>query len=1160
MDGPVLKPRADPDGTQPEPILVAEAATIPRSNPIAEASTIAPGGGTASNTPTIDLDNRDAPSLDGTARAAVPADGSRHVRYFGDYELIQEIARGGMGVVYRARQVSLNRPVALKMILAGQLASETDVRRFHVEAEASANLDHPGIVPIYEVGQHEGQHFFSMGFVEGQSLSQRLADGPLPAREAAELIRRVSEAIEYAHQHGVIHRDLKPANILLDRTANPRVTDFGLAKKVQGDSGLTGSGQIMGTPSYMPPEQAGGKRGEVGPAADVYALGATLYASLTGRPPFQAATAMDTVIQVVSDEPVPPRRLNASIPRDLETICLKCLEKGPSRRYASASALAADLGRYLAGEPISARPVTRSERAVKWARRRPAIAALLGLVTLVTALGLGGVLWQWRAALAARHVAEAQTELAEQRLYDVRMNLVQRCWEDNNGELLLQGLDEQLPTDPGGIDRRGFEWFYWKRKFSSGHITLKGHTASVWCIAYSPDGKRLASASNDKTVKVWDAAASQGTITLKGGGSAVFSPDGRRLAAAFNQTVKVWDTTTWQEALTLKGHTGGVKSVAFSPDRKRLASASMDQTVKVWDAATGQETLTREGPTKWVSSLAFSPDGNRLAFVGDAAVGDHRDGIVKVWDAATGHEYLTLKQDHVIIFGLSFSPDGQRLASGVSNYTVKVWDAATGQETLTLKGHSNPHFPLGAEGDPRWKPFLTPKGHSNTVYSVSFSPDGKRIASASSDRTVKVWDAAAGQVILTLKGHNGEISGVAYSPDGQRLASASADQTVKVWDAKTGQETLNLKGHTGLVFSVAFSPDGQRLASASQDGTVRVWDARPLLPELRVSREASSVLEFLIAQKLPAAEVLTRIGRDPTISDEVRQRARDLAEPRMQALASDEADRLVRSLFDKLLLKEDVLESLRADATLSEPVRREALRLAESFPDDPIADGAVLAHRGRRDEAAAAFARSFASGVPDRPDLWFEQAILRLAVSDAAGYRSACRHMLDVFHRTNEPTWLEFAAHAWALDPSAPDERAQALKLAERRASAMPSPWSDHVLGLALYRAGRFAEADARLRGSLDVHPGWDFQVLDWLVLAMAHQRLGQPDEARRWRQQAENGVADRLRGRPSGDDRAVPKNRHWRDGMLLHLLLREDSALVREGLPDLPDNPFAAL
>ena len=331
------------------------------------------------------------------ARAGRPA--TTAVRYFGDYEIIRELARGGMGVVFEARQVSLNRKVALKMILAGQLAHETDVKRFYTEAEAAANLDHPGIVPIFEVGQHEGQHYFSMGFVEGQSLSQRLNEGPLAAREAAALMVAVAEAIDYAHQCGVIHRDLKPGNILLDQKGNPRVTDFGLAKKIQGDSGLTGSGQIMGTPSYMPPEQAGGQRGAVGPAADVYALGATLYALITGRPPFQAATAMDTVIQVLSDEPVPPRRLNPSIPRDLETICLKCLEKEPRRRYPSAAALAADLRRFLAGEPIAARPVTRLERAAKWARRKPTLAAAYTLGLLAVLLGgLGGTaVWQWRA-------------------------------------------------------------------------------------------------------------------------------------------------------------------------------------------------------------------------------------------------------------------------------------------------------------------------------------------------------------------------------------------------------------------------------------------------------------------------------------------------------------------------------------------------------------------------------------------------------------------------------------------------------------------------------------------------------------------------------------------------------------------------------------------
>jgi predicted Ser/Thr protein kinase len=270
---------------------------------IAEAPTIAPGTAPASVHEDATLPPRDDATADHLPAEPTPPEAAApaRVRYFGDYELLRELARGGMGVVFQARQVSLNRPVALKMILAGQLADEAAVRRFYIEAEAAANLDHPGIVPIYEVGQHEGQHYFSMGFVEGQSLAQKLANGPLPPREAAALMVKVCAAIEYAHQRGVIHRDLKPANILLDRGGNPRVTDFGLARKLECDSGLTGSGQIMGTPSYMPPEQAGGRRGEIGPAADVYALGATLYALVTGRPPFQAATAMDTVLMLLTE-------------------------------------------------------------------------------------------------------------------------------------------------------------------------------------------------------------------------------------------------------------------------------------------------------------------------------------------------------------------------------------------------------------------------------------------------------------------------------------------------------------------------------------------------------------------------------------------------------------------------------------------------------------------------------------------------------------------------------------------------------------------------------------------------------------------------------------------------------------------------------------------
>jgi outer membrane protein assembly factor BamB len=319
------------------------------------------------------------------------------VRYFGDYELLTEIARGGMGVVYRARQVSLNRVVALKMILAGQLAGADDVERFRLEAQTAAALQHPHIVTIHEVGEHEGQHYFSMDFVEGKSLADLVRDNPLPPQQAAQHVRLIAQAIQYAHQRGVLHRDLKPSNVLIDHLGQPRVTDFGLAKRIDKDAGLTATGAVVGTPSYMPPEQASGQRGAMGPASDVYSLGAVLYELVTGRPPFRAATPLDTLLQVLEAEPAPPRLLNPAVGRDLETIILKCLHKEPAKRYASAQELADDLGAFLDGRPIKARRPGLAERALRWAQTQRRSAAIILLTATASALLLlGGTLgWTW---------------------------------------------------------------------------------------------------------------------------------------------------------------------------------------------------------------------------------------------------------------------------------------------------------------------------------------------------------------------------------------------------------------------------------------------------------------------------------------------------------------------------------------------------------------------------------------------------------------------------------------------------------------------------------------------------------------------------------------------------------------------------------------------
>jgi serine/threonine protein kinase len=464
------------------------------------------------------------------------------VRYFGDYELQEEIARGGMGVVWKARQSSLNRTVAVKMILAGKLAGEAEVQRFHREAEAAANLQHPNIVAIHEVGEHDGQHYYSMDYVEGRDLGALVREsGPLPPARAAECLKTIAEAVHFAHQRGTLHRDLKPQNVLMDAAGVPRITDFGLAKFIERDDSLTKTGATMGIPSYMPPEQAAGHLDQVGPHSDVYSLGAILYELLTGRPPFRAETAVATMRLVMESDPVPPRKLNPDVPLDLETICVKCLEKNPVRRYPSANALAEELGRFLKHEPIQAVPVSAIRKAESWLRRHPWTLMAAGSLMVMV---LAGVLyWQHERLNFLQHPSLAGDQSIRRRIQEIK------GWNETAlvllfmvfiGLLVFQQCESWLRRHPWALLFAGLllalflsNQIYWQFKFSEWnqpslvdqglqHPDLRGQEFQTWdsdmsllllILVYACSACRQGGLADIKDVTNWK-LMSQRTIGL----------------------------------------------------------------------------------------------------------------------------------------------------------------------------------------------------------------------------------------------------------------------------------------------------------------------------------------------------------------------------------------------------------------------------------------------------------------------------------------------------------------------------------------------------------------------------------------------------------------------------------------------------------------------
>ncbi|HVS36431.1 MAG TPA: serine/threonine-protein kinase [Gemmataceae bacterium] len=763
------------------------------------------------------------------------------------HEILGELGRGGMGVVYMARQVGLNRIVALKMILSGQHAGETERARFKAEAEVAARLVHPNIVQIHEVGEANGCPFFSLEYVEGGSLAAKLDGTPWAPRPAAELIETLARALQAAHKHGVIHRDLKPANVLLTMEGQPKITDFGLAKKLDDAAGQTQSGAILGTPSYMAPEQAGNRAVKVGPAADVYALGAMLYELLTGRPPFKAATTLDTVLQVINDEPVPPRQLQPKTPRDLDTICLKCLRKEPKKRYGSAEELAEDLARYLDGKPITARRVGRLERGWRWCRRNPVAAWLTAMVFSSLAAGAGIASWfAVQAHEEAQQVRDEKHKVLDEELrvrrhlYDAQMSRVQLAWEENERDAIPPLLDEQTPARTDGVDLRGFEWYFWLHRKPTPLFAVRS------LAAFHTDGRRVAwpTVFNGKETQftVWDAETGQDIYTfstpiIPGGECLAFSPDGRFMAlggaiwpnnpvqlAARGQeiTLRVYDAATGTELRVLPCP-AAISSVEFSADGGRVAAATTDGKARVWDAALGTPLFAFPWPDKaalgstagtigllaapagqgallaacalfpkpLVNTFGVNPSGGALAFDPKGRLLWSRDGSVVGWDLTTGTQAFAYAGNFP---SLVLSPDGERLARP-NIPGVMLYDAESGRE-------------IGA--------FM---GAGSVASCVAWSADGRRLATGHDDGAVTVWDAATGREIETIRGQKGPIVRVALSADGKRILSGGADG-IRVWE-------INADPDAHAVFKglppFALSADGAHLAGWANGG-VTIWD------------------------------------------------------------------------------------------------------------------------------------------------------------------------------------------------------------------------------------------------------------------------------------------------------------------------------------------------
>ncbi|QEH32311.1 Serine/threonine-protein kinase PrkC [Aquisphaera giovannonii] len=775
----------------------------------------------------------------------------------GDFSIVRVIGRGGMGVVYEAVQRSLGRRVALKILPAAP-DDPRKLQRFRVEAMAAACLRHPHIVPVYLTGSEGDCHFYAMQLIEGRTLAAVAASRP-PHREAAELGRQAALALQYAHEQGVVHRDVKPSNLLVDESGWLWVGDFGLAR-MAGQSDLTQSGAILGTLRYMSPEQAAGARSVVDHRTDVYSLGATLYELIAGRPVFEADgdSRLGLLRQVADGQPRRPRLIDPSVPRDLETIVLKALSKDPAGRYATAGEMAEDLGRFLEGRPILARPPGPLDLAARWARRnRWAVAA--GLAAVLAAILAAGGLVVWRDGMLRGHNRELKEALSRAErneqstrrlLYDSQMRLAQQAHASGQAELAQEILSGLAPG-ADGLDLRGFEWRHLDRASRRDVSVLADHEATAMLAA--PGGRLLASGGGDGSLLLYDPAAGREVARVPAHPGEVsglaLSPDGRVLASWMNGgdgpgEARLWDAADGRALATFPRAGAAVEGVAFSADGRTIAVQERGMkgdrsrnAARFWILAGGAVRPSPAIAPIPCDRMAYSPDGRWMATAG-------LDGpVVTLRDAATGRPEATLMHRQPEVGGLAFSPDGRTLAS--FSWMITFWDVPSRRELGSLPIPMLKHGEFSADGgrfagdpvlgsdavliaDIRKAPRRIPlEGILGEGLSVALSPDGRQLACGGIKQGAAIWDAGTGRKRAAYPAGAGTVRCLAFTADGGSLVFKAADGRLRAWHLGRSSESFTrIAAHRAEVWGLAFSPDGSTLATSADDHTIGLWDAR----------------------------------------------------------------------------------------------------------------------------------------------------------------------------------------------------------------------------------------------------------------------------------------------------------------------------------------------